>query len=169
MHRLIIIFCINLVSMTWSQSYANDAVGPSVFVGGNIGNPNQYPYLSDKESLAELLNRAGGLHVTLDDIKKYRSGEPAPHVSVNLYRNGKKQEFRIDPKSSQLWNLKVQKNDVIEVVRDPLYFGDLSSTLKLSKPNDEQPGAVQPATKPADKAAGRDQPSPPTSKDGPGS
>ena len=131
--------------MFGSSSHAGeDVYGAFVYVGGSIDKPGQYSYLSEKESLAELLNRAGGPHVTLDDIKKYRSGEPAPHVRVILYRNGKRQEFRIDPKNRQLWDLKVQKNDTIAVVQDLLYFGDFWSTLKLSKPNAGEQGAPPP-------------------------
>ena len=128
--------------MIGSSSYADEeGDGASVHVGGIVRKFGQYSYLSDQESLAELLNRVGGIPVTLDDIKKYQSGEPVPHVRVILYRSRKKQEFRIDPMSRKLWDLKVQKNDVIEVVRDPLYFGDFSSTLKLSKPNAGEQGA----------------------------
>ena len=135
MHRVVIAFFITIFLMIGSSSYADrEGDGAIVHVGGIVRKSGQYSYLSAQESLAELLNRAGGIPVTLDDIKKYQSGEPIPQVRVNLYRNRQKQEFRIDPKNNQLWDLKVQKNDVIEVVRDPLYFGDFSSTLKLSKP-----------------------------------
>ena len=123
-----------IVSILGSSSYAELTVD-EVVVGGYILKPGPYSYLSKTESLAELLNRVGGLPVTPDDLKKYQAGEPVAQVRVVLHRNGKKIEFRIDPKSSQLWDLKVQNRDAVEVVRLGLFEkNDFSSTLKLTKP-----------------------------------
>jgi hypothetical protein len=101
-----------------------------------------YPFVSERESLAELLNRAGGIPVTQEDHKRYQAGEVVEHIRIFLYRDGKKHEYRIDPKSSLLWDQKVHKNDAVEVEKDnPLYFGNFSATLKLVRTsNGEQVG-----------------------------
>jgi len=131
---MIIAVCITIVSILGSSSYAHQTVD-EVVVAGQILKPGPYSYLPKTESLAELLNRVGGLPVTPEDLKKYQAGEPVDHVRVVLYRDGKKMEFRIDPKSRQLWDFKVRNHDVFEVVRlGPFERNDFSSTLKLTKP-----------------------------------
>lgn len=106
-----------------------------VAVGGHIAKPGPYAFVSAQESLAELLNRVGGIPVTRGDFNNYQAGELVAHVRIVHYRGGKKQEYRIDPKSSLLWDLKVQKQDAIVVTRAGLLDGgDFSAILKLSRP-----------------------------------
>jgi len=132
-----------------------------VAVGGRIVKPGMYSFVPS-ESLAELLNRAGGIPMTLEDQKRYQAGEVVKHVRIVLYRDAKKHEYQIDPKSNTLWEQMIQKQDAVEVAKaDPLYFGDFSATLRLRKPTKgEQAGTGQPATRPESKSEGSDKPQP---------
>jgi hypothetical protein len=103
-----------------------------VIIGGQIAKPGRYPLVA-KESLAELLNRVGGIPVTQAALKRYQAGQ-SPHVGVKLLRDGKVQQYHIDPKSSALWDIKVQNLDTVEISVADLGFDPADATLKLSRP-----------------------------------
>ncbi len=136
---------------------------PMIFIGGYTPRSGEFPFVNN-ESIATVLNRTSAITLTSNEIERYNRGEPIRDVKINLYRDKKLTVLAVDQKD--LWTRKVQVNDTYEFSRSPFSFFILKAQI-LKPPGDEQPGADQPATQPAEKAPVKDQPSPPTSKDAP--
>jgi hypothetical protein len=130
-----------------------------IAVGGHVTKPGPYDRI-ENESLAALLNRIGGIPATQAELERYQHGETGFRVRINLYRDGKKREFKIDPKSNELWELVIIKNDAIEVARaEPFEGVEYPATITLKK-KVEQGGAGQPATRSESDSEGGDKPQP---------
>jgi protein involved in polysaccharide export with SLBB domain len=116
-----------------------------VTVGGHVGKPGPYNHI-ENESLADLLNRIGGIPATQTDLERYRRGERVLQVRLKLYRDGKMRVLKIDPRSTELWNITIMKNDVVVVARaEPFEGGEYAATLTLKKEEVEQDGDDLPA------------------------
>lgn len=130
-----------------------------ITVGGYVKKPGRFERI-EKESLAALLNRIGGIPASQAELERYQRGETGLRVRINLYRDGTKREFKIDPKSNELWELMIIKNDTIEVVRAELFEeAEYPFTITLKK-HAEQGGADRPTTAPESKSEGSDNPQP---------
>jgi hypothetical protein len=130
-----------------------------IHVAGYVKKPGPYARI-ENESLAAFLSRIGGIPASQAELEQYQRGESGFRVRINLYRDGKKQEFKIDPKSNELWELLIIKNDTIEVVRaEPFEGVEYPATITLKK-EVEQAGTGQPATRPESKSEGSDKPQP---------
>ena len=104
-----------------------------VAVGGRIKKPGLYARIED-ESLAALINRVGGIPATQAELEQYERGERGLRVRIFLHRNGKKREIKIDPKSNELWELKILQHDAVEVARaEPMDGVKYPATIILKK------------------------------------
>ncbi len=130
-----------------------------IAIGGHVTKRGPYDRI-ENESLAALLNRIGGIPATQAELERYQRGETGLRIRINLYRDGKKRQFKIDPKSNELWELVIIKNDTIEVARaEPFEKVEYPATITLEK-EVEQAGAGQPATRPESKSEGDQKPQP---------
>ncbi len=129
---------------------AHSVAPPQAFVGGKIHTPGAYESNSPDEPLAQLLNRAGGLRATKQEIKEYSAGLLIEDLTIRLYRDKKVIEFKVDPNSDMLWTFFVKPQDTVEVVRgSPFKFGIFSMSLKIIPPENPQNKMATPR-KPSD-------------------
>lgn len=131
----------------------------AIVIGGRVKKPGSYDRI-ENESLAALLNRIGGIPASQKELEQYRRGEPVFRVMINLYRDGMKKAFKIDPKSNELWELIILKHDVIEVGRAYQFEApEYPATITLNKPA-EQADTKQPSIPSDLKSEGSDTPQP---------
>jgi protein involved in polysaccharide export with SLBB domain len=130
-----------------------------IAVGGHVKKPGPYDRI-ENETMAALLNRIGGIPVSHEELERYQYGETGFSVRINLYRDGKKRELKIDPKNNELWELLIMKNDVIEVAGTKSIEADTYPSIIILKKEVEQGGAVQPATRPELESGGSDKTQP---------
>ena len=130
-----------------------------IHVGGNVKKPGPYDRI-ENESLAALINRIGGIPASRAELEGYQLGEPVLRVRINLYRDGEKREFKIHPKSNELWEMMIMKRDVIEVAGARSFEAAAYPSMIILKKEVEQAGTGQPATRPELKSEGGDKPQP---------
>ncbi len=124
----------------WDVTLANTQVDV-IAVGGHVAKPGPYDRIQN-ESLAELINRIGGITVTQEELERYNSGETVSRVRINLYREGKINTFKIDPKSNELWELIIMEHDAVMVARaEPIEGVVYSATITLTKNEEAEQSA----------------------------
>jgi hypothetical protein len=113
--------------------------------------------VSDKKVIGVTYYESHGFQII--ELPKWRIDLIGPQANpVTIYQNKK------------CFQESVPHKPKIEIMGDHILIDDGQSSFVVipqSKPQAEQAGADQPATKPADKVPAKDQPSTPTSKDGP--
>ena len=112
-----------------------------VGVGGYVRKPGSYDPV-ENETLAALINRAGGIPASQAELERFRRGEQLFLIRISIYRDRTRREFRLDPKSNELWSLILRPNDFIQVGRWLHFEGfEDTATIIFKKPEVEQAGS----------------------------
>ena len=140
------------IALALSSPLIADPFLPSkIFVAGQIHNAGTYDMKSPPESLAHLLNRAGGLSATKKELQDYSDGSEISDLQIRVYRNFETIEFKVDPNSDKLWLFYVQAQDTVDIRRISKFkLGIFSMRLKIIQPKRQNKSEQATPRKPSD-------------------
>lgn len=102
--------------------FAHSVAPPFVVVGGSIAKPGPYELVAERESVAELINRIGGVPITEEEAKDYAAGKVLETVDLVMTRKDEEEVFKFGEDEAIMRKIIIQQGDAFNVRRGERIF-----------------------------------------------
>ena len=113
------------------------------------------------ETIGSILQRLGGIPAGKSEVEAHQAGKELTHLKLKWLHKNRMVTLYFGRDDARIWNSKLALGDHINILRNPMvWVGKMDRRLIPRRPEAEQAGSGQPATRPESKSEGGDNPQP---------